>query len=135
MTETYVVPAPGMSRVQEHPHGTLVLVLGILGLVGLSVLAPSAQYFGSKSLREIDANPGAFTNRGNVVAGRVLGIIGTVLLGLVLVFVLGFFLLVAVGVAGASSGTSSFETDPAALVFILGMFFAIMGIAWTLASD
>jgi len=65
---------------QPHPKGTTVLVLGIVSLVVCGIIiGPIAFIQGNKALREIDANPAAYTNRQNVVIGRILGIIGTVL--------------------------------------------------------
>ena len=47
------------------------------------------------ALEEIDANPGAYTNRGSVTAGRICGIISIVLNG---AFVLIYGIAIAVGV-------------------------------------
>lgn len=70
---------------REHPDGTTVLVLGILGLVVCNILAPFAWVKGNKAKREMDAHPEVmWTNRGNVTAGRILGIIGSVLILLVI---------------------------------------------------
>jgi uncharacterized membrane protein YjgN (DUF898 family) len=82
---------------REHPNGTTVLVLGILSLVLCGVLGPFAWSMGSKALREIEANPSVqWSNRSNVTAGRICGIIGTVLLVLqvlaVVVVVIGLAL-------------------------------------------
>jgi hypothetical protein len=35
---------------------------------------------GAKAQKEIDLDPARYTNRGNVVAGKILGIVATVLL-------------------------------------------------------
>jgi hypothetical protein len=85
-------------RLQDHPQGTTVLVLGILSLVLCSVLGPVAWVMGDNALREIDMNPQAYANRGTVQAGRICGIVATVLL---VVSILGILLLLA-----ASSGGS-----------------------------
>ena len=134
MAQTAASPELSTPQVREHPNGTLVLVLGILGLVGVSVLAPFAWYFGSKALREIDETPGVFSNRGIVVAGRILGIIGTILLGLALLFLIAVVFLVATGLAGAGLG-SSLQTDPNLLVFLLIIFALLMWFGWSLASE
>ncbi|MFI7612590.1 DUF4190 domain-containing protein [Nonomuraea terrae] len=65
---------------QTHPNGTTILVLGILSLVICSFLGPFAWAMGNRALREIDASGYFFDNRGQVQAGRVCGIISTVLL-------------------------------------------------------
>ncbi len=77
----------------KHPQATTVLVLGILGLVLCQLLGPFAWHMGNKAKREIDANPAAFSGEGEVNAGRIMGIIGTAILGLSLLVLL-------VGLAG-----------------------------------
>lgn len=87
--------------VGDHPQGVLILVLGILGLVGVGILSPFAWVMGSRALRDIRATGQHPSNEQLIVVGRVLGIIGTVLLAIALVMVLLFVVLVAV--AGVSS--------------------------------
>jgi hypothetical protein len=82
----------------EHPQGTTILVLGILSLVVCGILGPIAWNMGNKALREIDASPQVtYTNRGNVNAGRICGIIGTAFLALGAVFVVIAVLAAAAG--------------------------------------
>ena len=93
----------------DHPQATTVLVLGILGLVVCQVISPIAWVMGNRVLREIDASGGAYAGRSNVNAGRICGIIGTVLIALSVAALLVFGVLFAVlGVASAAawSGTS-----------------------------
>jgi len=77
------------------PHrGTLILVLGILGLVVCSPLAIVAWVMGSGDLKEIDAGTMDPSGRSSTSAGKICGIIGTILMivGLVvgvLIFMLG----------------------------------------------
>jgi hypothetical protein len=99
-------PAPQYSQGSgpvEHPKGMLILILGILSLVCLSILGPFAWVMGNRALQEIDANPGGYSNRGTVQAGRICGIIGTVLLGLSVIWVV---FLVTTGVFTAGTSTS-----------------------------
>jgi hypothetical protein len=77
---------PGQMYARDHPDGTTVLVLGILSLVVCGILGPFAWSKGNAALREIDANPGMYTNRGSVSAGRICGIIASVFLILSVVF-------------------------------------------------
>ena len=95
--------APGYGaqpNIREHPDGTTVLVLGILGLVVCGLLAPIAWAKGNSAKREIDAQPHInWTNRGSVTAGRICGIIGSVLL----IIGVAFIVLIIVA-AAASSG-------------------------------
>jgi hypothetical protein len=72
---TYAAPSG------DHPEGTKILILGILGVTLCQILAPFAWIVGNRVLREIDQSNGMMTgNRGLVVAGRILGIVGTVIL-------------------------------------------------------
>ena len=85
----------------EHPKGTLVLVLGILSIVLCSVLGPFAWAQGRTALREIDSSGQPYSNRGQVQAGMICGIIGSVLLILTVLYIV--FIIVMVIVAGTSS--------------------------------
>ncbi|KQY60146.1 hypothetical protein ASD11_11715 [Aeromicrobium sp. Root495] len=100
-------PPPGWSRAPRHPDATTVLVLGILGIVLCGVLAPIAWFMGTRVLREIDADPGLLDGRGEVNAGRILGIVGTAMLVLGLLAAVALLGLLAVGatVVGTSSTT------------------------------
>lgn len=77
----------------EQSRATTVLVLGILGIVVCSILAPIAWYLGNEEVRAIDAGRRDPTNRSTANAGRILGIIGTVLIGMGIVIL--FFLFAA----------------------------------------
>jgi hypothetical protein len=66
----------------EQSQATTVLVLGILGIVICGILAPFAWNMGTKELAAIDAGRRPPENRGTANAGRILGIIGTVLLAI-----------------------------------------------------
>jgi len=111
--------APGQWSVRpKHPQATLVLVLGILGLVVCQVLGPFAWVMGNKAVAEIDANPGAYEGRGEAQAGRILGIISTVILVLSIVAIAFFAVLVIAGIASASSEMS--DVSELSLVSWLG---------------
>ena len=77
----------------EQSQATTILVLGILGIVICGILAPFAWNMGNKELAAIDSGRRAPENRGTANAGRILGIIGTVLLGIGIVVLI----LLAVG--------------------------------------
>jgi hypothetical protein len=83
----------------EHPQGTTILVLGILSIVVCGFLGPFAWNMGNKTLREMDANPGVvYSNRGNITAGRICGMIGCALMVLqVLFFIVWLVLLARIG--------------------------------------
>lgn len=73
----------------EQSQATTILVLGILGIVICGILAPFAWSMGNKELAAIDAGLRSPENRGTANAGRILGIVGTVLLAIsVIVLVL-----------------------------------------------
>jgi hypothetical protein len=84
----------------EASQATTILVLGIIGLILCQLLGPVAWVMGNNELKAIDAGRRPPENRGNANAGRILGIIATVLLGLGIVFLilaLGFFGISSVG--------------------------------------
>lgn len=76
-------PAPaapwGPPAQDLHPRATAVLVLGILGVTVMQILGPVAWVLGHSTLKEIDASGRAYANRSTVQAGMVLGIVGTVM--------------------------------------------------------
>ncbi len=89
----------------DHPQATTALILGILGLVICPLTGPFAWSIGSKSIQEIDASVRAgrpLGGRGQAQAGKILGIIGSVYLGLLILFLL-FLVIIAVAAAGSHS--------------------------------
>lgn len=83
------------SQYPEATQSTTILVLGILGLILCQVLAPFAWVMGNKELDAIAGGRRPPENRSTANAGRILGIIGTVLLALG-VLVGGFFIVIAI---------------------------------------
>jgi hypothetical protein len=77
----------------DHPRGVLVLVLGILSVATCGLLGPVAWGLGDAALRDIDADPSAYGNRGTVLAGKICGIIGTAILAIDILFVALLFVL------------------------------------------
>jgi hypothetical protein len=82
------------------------LVLGIIGIVVCQLCAPFAWAMGRKAERLVDASGGTLGGRGEATAGKILGIIGTVFLILIVLFI---FAIIAFGVALESSSTTTFE--------------------------
>jgi len=73
------------------PHrGTLILVFGIVSLVVCAPLGIVAWIMGNNDLREMDSGTMDPAGRGNTSAGRICGIIGTVLLVLQVLIAIGF---------------------------------------------
>lgn len=101
----YIAPSPyasapygWASNTREHDNGTTILVLGILSLVVCGLLGPVAWAMGSRAIREMDAQPGVvWSNRGNVTAGRICGIISSCLLMAAVAFVLLFIVAAVAG--------------------------------------
>lgn len=84
------------------PHrGTLILILGILGLVVCGPLAIAAWVMGAGDLKEMDAGTMDPSGRGTTNAGKICGIIGTILLILGLVI---FGIIFAFGLAAGLAG-------------------------------
>jgi hypothetical protein len=79
----------GYGHRREHPQGTTVLVLGVCSLaVGLAcgvglLLGPVAWIMGNTAIAEIDREPGVYSNRDAVQAGRICGIVASVILMLI----------------------------------------------------
>jgi hypothetical protein len=83
------------------PHrGTLILVLGILGLVFCGPLGIAAWIMGSGDLKQIDAGTMDPSGRGTTNAGKICGMIATILMILGVVVAI---LLLGLGVLGAAS--------------------------------
>lgn len=92
--------APGGYQPQEHPQGTTIMVLGIISLFTCFILGIIALVMGKKALGEIDSNPGAYTNRGNVKAGVICGLISVILQGIgVVIYIIA---IIAVAVSAGS---------------------------------
>jgi hypothetical protein len=65
--------------------GTSVLVWGVLSMLLCHLLGPVAWTMGNRELQRIDGGLVSPIGRGNVVAGRILGITATVIMVLALV--------------------------------------------------
>lgn len=90
----------------EQSQSTVVLVLGILGLVFCQVLAPIAWYMGNTELAAIDEGRRDPTNREHANIGRILGIIGTLLIVLALAFFVIWILFAGAIIIGGVSSTA-----------------------------
>jgi uncharacterized membrane protein YjgN (DUF898 family) len=99
----YGAPPVGFGA-PEHPQATTVLILGILGLVLCQVISPFAWVMGNRVVREIDASAGQLGGRSTANAGRICGIIGTIIVagGLVLAIVALAFVLIAATTSSTS---------------------------------
>ena len=87
----------------DHPQATTVLMLGILGFALCQIVSPFAWVIGNRVRREILESGGRLGGQQVVTIGWVLGIVGSCILGLL---VLGFLAYIAViAVAIGTSGT------------------------------
>jgi uncharacterized membrane protein YidH (DUF202 family) len=89
-----------------RPHrGTMILVLGILGLVLCVICGIIAWVMGNADLREMDAGRMDQTGRGLTQAGKICGMISVILnivaVGIWLVLVVIIGLGAAAGAAGS----------------------------------
>ena len=83
------------------PHrGTLILVLGIIGLVVCGPCGIAAWIMGSSDLKEMDAGTMDPAGRGQTQAGKICGMIATILMAVALA---GLLLLFVMGMIGAAT--------------------------------
>jgi K+ transporter len=78
---------------QEHPQGTTVLVLGIVGIF-FGIAAPFAWYLGNKAQKEIRASGQSYSNEQNINIGRILGMVFTIIYILTIVVSIIFVIIV-----------------------------------------
>ncbi len=93
-------PAPHPSAPQSQAPGAApALVLGILSILLCPLCGPFAIALGRKAEQEIRASGGQLGGAGIATAGKILGIIGCIFLGLLVVALLLF----ALGSGGSTS--------------------------------
>lgn len=98
-----VLPASPPGPYPEQSQAVTALVLGILSIVLCQVLGPFAWKIGHEELKAITEGRRPVANQGLAQAGKICGIVGTCLLGLVVLFVVLWLVLLALGVAGVIS--------------------------------
>jgi hypothetical protein len=76
-----------------QPRGTTILVLGVLSLVLCNLLGPVAWVMGNEELRRLNAGQVDPMSRNSAVAGRILGIVSSVLMMVALIGVVGLAVL------------------------------------------
>ncbi|HEX5671855.1 MAG TPA: DUF4190 domain-containing protein [Acidimicrobiia bacterium] len=76
----------------EQSQAVTVLVLGILSIVVCQILGPFAWKMGNDELKAITERRRSPEGQGMAQAGKICGIVGTVLLGMVVIGVLLVFL-------------------------------------------
>ncbi len=71
-------------------NAVMILVLGILGIICCNLLGPVAWYMGKKELDGIAEGRISAADESTTKVGMILGIVGTVLLGLALLWMFFF---------------------------------------------
>ena len=82
------IPAIPAATSQQSSRATIAVVLGVLGIVCCGLLAPAAWYLASEELKAIDAGRLSEANRGMAQVAKILGIIGSILLVIGLLWIL-----------------------------------------------
>jgi hypothetical protein len=118
-------PAPyGFPQPPPHPEANSAMVFGIVGLClsvmcgGIGVfIAPFGWIKGKKVMAEIDANPAAYSGRGNAQAGFITGLIGTIFGALYLLAVIAYvvFIIVMLVVVAEVEPTTTYDSVNAIL--------------------
>lgn len=83
----------------QESRSTMILVFGILSIVVCQFFGPFAWSMGNTELRKVDQGLVDPRERGSIQAGRICGIIGSALIALWVLAVLGFFM--ALGTASS----------------------------------
>ena len=113
----YGASGQGYATPPPHPSSTTAMVLGLVSLIGLFicvvpiVMAPFAWVTGGRVVKAIDAEPGRWSGREQAQAGRIMGMIGTAILVLLVLAVVGFIVLFAAVGFSTYETTSSYESN------------------------
>ena len=101
---TPLPPAIPVATAPQSSKATIAVVVGVLGIVCCGLLAPVAWYLGNEEIKAIDAGRLSETNRGMAQVGKILGIIGSILLILGLLWVLFFGGMAVIGALTGGHG-------------------------------
>ena len=109
----YVVAQP-YGALPEHPQGTTILVLGIVGLF-VTICAPIAWYMGSKAQKEIAASGQHYSNEQNIAIGKIIGMVLSILaiVGIVIAII---FIMIAIVAGVATAVAERGELDMTSVV-------------------
>lgn len=100
-------PSPYGAPPPSQGNGTLILVLGILSIVCLPILGPVAWILGNNALAAGNVDP---SQAGQINAGRICGMIGSVFIVLGIIYWIAIF----AGVAHGAFGPHGLPTSPSA---------------------
>ncbi len=82
------MPSSGAPTQTGSNRATTALILGIVGIVCCQLCGPFAWWMGKQELEAVRAGVSPAANEGMAKAGMILGIVGTVLLGLTFIWML-----------------------------------------------
>jgi len=82
------MPSSGAPVQTGSNRATTALILGIVGIVCCQLCVPFAWLMGKQEIDAVRAGLAPATNEGMAKAGMILGIVGTVLLGLSCIWML-----------------------------------------------
>ena len=91
MFKLTVMDFPEQAGYPETSQATTILVMGILGILCCGPLAIAAWIMGNTEVQAIDAGRRDPANRSTANAGRIVGIVGTVLFAIGIVWFIVFF--------------------------------------------
>jgi uncharacterized membrane protein YjgN (DUF898 family) len=94
---------PEQGYYQKPSNGTLILILGILGLVCCGLLGPVAWIMGNQSLGDIKRGAMDPKDEGLVQAGRIIGMITT---GLIVLGILFYGVIIALAIFTGAAGST-----------------------------
>lgn len=100
---TPIPPAIPGTVPQQSSKAVMAVVFGVLGIICCGLLAPVAWYLANEELKSIDAGRLSEANRGMAQVAKILGIIGTILLVLGLLWVLLFGGMATIGALTGNS--------------------------------
>ena len=98
------VSTAGTGGGQGKSNATLILVLGIVGLLCCSLLGPVVWYMGKQEMQGIAEGRIPAASEGTAKAGMILGIIGTAFLvfGILWIFFFGGIAILGAALEGAN---------------------------------
>lgn len=79
--------APPLGGQMDHPQSTVVFVLGLLSVIGFTILGPVAWLMGNSARKQVRERPEQYRAGGLLTAGWVMGIIGTAMMAFFVVYV------------------------------------------------
>ena len=101
---TPIPPAMPGAVPQQSSRAVVAVVLGVLGIICCGLLAPVAWYLAGEELKSIDAGRLPENNRGMAQVAKILGIIGTIILGLGLLWIVFFGGMTVLGALAGGNG-------------------------------